>query len=322
MSKTKQPSKKQAANDSSNDKTIISENRRLELTNLNKIFWPDEGYTKGDLINYYEKVADYILPYLKNRPLSLKRNPNGIADEGFYHKDAAGAAPAWVKHADIYSDSADKTIHYIICNDKLTLLYLANLGCIEFNPWNSITAKLDNPSYLVIDIDPADKNTFEQVIETAQVVKDVLTKAGAACYCKTSGATGLHVYVPLGNRYDYDIAKEFAHVVASLVQEQLPGFTSLERNLKKRGNNIYIDFLQNRTGQTLAAAYSLRPKKGASVSTPLDWKEVKPGLTPSQFHIHNIIERIEIKGDLFAPVLEKGINLLQCLKALEKYYSF
>ena len=299
-----------------NKKTITVNKHAVELTNLNKTFWPKEGYTKGDLINYYNRIADYILPYLKNRPLSLKRNPNGIHDSGFYHKDAADTAPAWVNRVEVHSESANKIIHYIVCNNKATLLYLANLGCIEMNPWNSATTKLDKPSYLVIDIDPADNNTFEQVIETALVTKEILTKAGAGCYCKTSGASGLHVYVPLGNQYDYNVSKEFAHIVATMVQEQLPGFTSLERNLQKRGNNIYVDFLQNRTGQTLASAYSLRPRDGATVSTPLEWKEVKDGLHPSQFDMNNIMQRIEKKGDLFAPVLGKGVNIAKCLKKL------
>lgn len=295
---------------------LIVGKHTIELTNTNKIFWPKDGYTKGDVIDYYNNMANYILPYLKDRPLSLKRNPNGIDDEGFYQKDAGGNAPSWVKKADIYSDSANKIIHYLVCNDKASLLYLANLGCIEMNPWNSTTKKIDKPSYFVIDIDPSDKNNFDEVIETALVTKAVLDKAGAKSYCKTSGSTGLHVYVPMGNRYDYEIVKNFAHIVASLVQEQL-SFTSLERNLKKRGHKIYVDFLQNRTGQTLASAYSIRPKPGATVSTPLDWKEVKPGLHPSQFTIKNTLQRLQKKGDLFIDVLGKGIDLNKCLHRLQ-----
>jgi len=302
-----------------NNSTITVGKRKLELTNLNKIFWPKEGYTKGDLIAYYDAMADYILPYLKDRPLSLKRNPHGIEDEGFYQKDAGASAPSWVKKANIHSDSADKIIHYLVCNEKATLLYLANLGCIEMNPWNSTTAKLKNPTYLVIDIDPSEKNTFNQVIETALVTREILDKAGVDCYCKTSGATGLHVYIPMGNKYDYETVKNFAHIIASMVQEQLPSFTTLERNLAKRGNKkIYVDFLQNRTGQTLASAYSVRPKQGATVSTPLDWKEVKEGLHPSDFNIHNILQRLEKKGDLFAPVLGGGIDLNKCLQKMEQ----
>jgi bifunctional non-homologous end joining protein LigD len=294
----------------------VIDGHEVPLTNLKKIYWPDEKITKGDLISYYERISPYILPYLKDRPLSLKRNPNGIMDKGFFHKDAGDAAPSWVKKADIYSGANDKIIHYLICNDTASLVYIANLGSIEINPWNSRTEHLDDPDYLVIDLDPADGNTFEQVIETAQVVKDVLVRIGAACYCKTSGATGLHLYIPLGAKYSYEEAKDFGNLIAVTTQQQLPEFTSVERSLSKRGNKIYIDYLQNRKGQTLASAYSVRPKAGATVSTPVEWDEVKPGLHPSQFNIHNIFERLEKKGDLFKGVLGKGIDLKKCMKKL------
>ena len=291
--------------------------KKLAFTHLDKIFWPDEGYTKGDVIDYYNTVYPHIIKYMKDRPESLLRMPNGLADKGFFHKDAGLNAPDWVKHLALYSESANKDINYIICNDKPTLLYLANLGCIEMNPWNSRLKRLDNPDYLVMDIDPSERNTFEQVVETANVIKEILDKAGAASFPKTSGATGIHVYVPLGAKYTYDQAKEFAHVVATMTQQQLPEFTSLERSLSKRGkDNIYIDYLQNRKGQTLSCAYSVRPKPGATVSTPLEWSEVKKGLHPSDFTIKNIIKRIEKKGDLFGGVLLKGIDMLKCLKKL------
>ena len=290
----------------------------VNVTNRHKIFWPDEGYTKGDVIDYYDKISKYILPHLKNRPLSLKRNPNGIRDEGFYHKDAGENAPEYVDVYKVESESSNKIIDYIVGNNKATLLYLANLGCIEINPWNSTTQKPDHPSWMVIDIDPSDKNKFSDVVDVALVTKDVLDKAGVKCYCKTSGASGLHVYVPMKNKYDYDTVKDFAHIVASLVQEQLPRTTSLERSLKKRGSKIYVDYLQNRSGQTLASVYSLRPRKGATVSTPLDWKEVNHKLHPSQFTIENILARVEKKGDLFKPVLTGSTNIDKALNALHK----
>ena len=291
--------------------------KKLAFTHLDKVFWPDEGYTKGDVIDYYNTVYPHIIKYMKDRPESLLRMPNGLADKGFFHKDAGLNAPDWVKHVGLYSESANKDINYIICNDKPTLLYLANLGCIEMNPWNSRLKSLDNPDYLVMDIDPSENNTFEQVIETANVIKEILDKAGAVSFPKTSGATGIHVYVPLGAKYTYDQAKEFAHVIATMTQQQLPEFTSLERSLSKRGkDNIYIDFLQNRKGQTLACAYSLRPKPGATVSTPLEWNEVKSGLLPSDFTMKNIMKRVEKKGDLFGGVLLKGIDMMKCLKKL------
>lgn len=291
--------------------------KKPEFSNLDKIFWPEEGYTKGDVINYYNAIYRYIIKYMKDRPESLFRTPNGIKEGGFFQKDAGLAAPDWVKYEALYSESAGKDVHYIICNDKPTLLYLANLGCIEMNPWNSRLGSLDKPDYFVMDIDPSDDNTFEQVIETAQVIKEVLDKAGAVSYPKTSGASGIHIYVPLNAKYTYDQAKEFAHLIAQLAHEQIPDFTSLERNLAKRGTHrIYIDFLQNRIGQTLSCAYSMRPKPHATVSTPLEWKEVKKGLNPTDFTFKNIFRRLEKKGDLFSATLGKGIDMKKCIAKL------
>jgi bifunctional non-homologous end joining protein LigD len=177
---------------------------------------------------------------------------------------------------------------------------------------------LDKPDYLIIDIDPSEKNTFEQVIEAANVVKQVLDKAGAGCYCKTSGASGLHVYVPTGKKYDYDQVKDFAYLICMLASEELPAFTTLERNLQKRGHkHIYMDYLQNRRGQTISSVYSARPKSGATVSTPLLWKEVKSGLSPLEFTIKNIMKRVKRTGDIFTGILGKGIDLNKCLKNLD-----
>jgi bifunctional non-homologous end joining protein LigD len=299
------------------DKERTIAGKKVSLTNLDKIFWPDEGYTKGDLIEYYDKIYKYIGKYLKDRPQSLRRTPNGIKDEGFFHKDAGDNAPEWVDNYPVWSDSADKEINYIVCNNKPTLLYMANMGCIEINPWNSKIDKPDNPDYFVMDIDPSDKNTFDQVVETAHVIREILDRAGCPSYCKTSGATGLHIYVPLAAKYSYEQAREFAHMIAVLTQEELPDFTSLERSLKKRGkDSIYIDYLQNRPGQTLSSVYSARPKPGAPVSTPLDWKEVKPGIDPKNYNIMNIFKRLEKKGDLFAPVLKKGVDIMKAIKKL------
>jgi len=290
----------------------------VSITNRQKIYWPGEGFTKGELIDYYDKVADYILPYLKGRCLSLKRNPNGINDNGFYHKDAGENAPPYVDVFKVKSESNGKIIDYIVCNNKATLLYVANLGCIEINPWNSTTKKIGNPTWMVIDIDPSDKNKFTEVVDTALAVKMILDKGGITSYCKTSGASGLHVYVPLKNKYDYVTVKDFAHIVASLVQEQLPEITTLERSLSKRGPKIYIDYLQNRTGQTLASVYSVRPVPGASVSAPLEWKEVDHKLSPKQFTMQNIFQRLKKKGDLFLPVLNESNSIDKALKALNR----
>ncbi len=299
-----------------NNLTLKIDKHNVHLTNQNKIYFPKDKITKGDVVDYYNRMYKYILPYIKDRPESLRRNPGGIEEEGFFQKDASADTPEWVKTVPIYSESVNKEINYIICDDRATLLYLNNLGCIEINPWFSRLKKLDNPDYCVIDIDPSPKNKFEQVIDAALAVKEVLDKAQANCFCKTSGATGLHVYVPLGAKYSYEEAKDFSHLVAMMAQELLPKTTSLERNLTKRGNMIYMDYLQNRRGQTLACAYSLRPKPGATASAPLQWEEVRKGLHPSQFNITTLPQRVEKTGDLFKGVLGKGIDIRKCLKNL------
>jgi bifunctional non-homologous end joining protein LigD len=294
-------------------KTVNS--KELKLTNLDKIFWPDEGYTKGDLIEYYRKISGYILPYLEGRPESLLRHPNGINGKSFFQKDITRLNAKWLETKNIFSEYNDKNIKYLVCNDKETLIYMANLGCIEINPWFSRIDNLEQPDYFVIDLDP-EEIEFDKVIETAHCVKDVLDKAGALSYCKTSGSTGLHVYIPLAAKYDYDTVKDFAHIIAKLVNNKLPGITSIERSPSKRKHKVYLDYLQNRKGQTLAAPYSVRPRPGAPVATPLEWSEVKSGLKPSDYHIKNIFRRLGQKGDIFQKILADGIDIQKCLENL------
>ncbi|MBD8017922.1 DNA ligase D [Kaistella pullorum] len=289
----------------------------VKFTNLDKIFWPDEKRTKRDLINYYYQVAPYILPYLKGRPQSMNRFPDGIDGESFYFKDVTGKAPKWADTFKYVSDSDGRERKYLVGKDEATLLFMANLGCIEMNPWNSTVEKPDNPTFCIIDLDP-DKNSLDQVIETAQVTKQLLDDMGVPSYCKTSGSTGLHIYIPLANKYTYEESKEFARALVTLVNQELPDITSIERIVKNREGKIYLDFLQNRPHATIAAAYSVRPKPGATVSMPLHWDEVKKGLKMSDFTIKNALERLSSEGDIFKPVLGKGINLEKVLKKFEK----
>ncbi|WP_439556395.1 non-homologous end-joining DNA ligase [Dyadobacter sp.] len=292
--------------------------KKAELTHLDKIYWPDEQITKGELLEYYSNISPYILPYLKNRPLSMRRQPNGIKDEGFFQKDVGDSAPDWVKTEAIHAESTDKMVNYIVCNDVETLLYVANKSCIEMNPWNSTINKLEYPDYIVMDIDPSDKNTFDEVIEVAQAIKALLDQINVEGYCKTSGSSGLHVYIPFNKKYNYDEARDFSEILASMVTEMLPKLTTLERSLSKRKKNqIYVDYLQNRIGQTLACPYSARPKPGATVSAPLEWSEVKQGLRIGDFTIKNILKRVEEKGDLFKGALGKGIDMAKALQKLE-----
>ena len=307
-----------AKKENETDKIYSFGKNKVTVTHFNKIYFPEEKVTKGDVADYYISMAEYILPYLKGRPESLLRNPNGIKGKGFFQKDAADDTPSYVHCKEIHSESTNKEVNYIVCDNVETLVYLNNLGCIEINPWHSTVKDLDNPDYLMIDIDPSDKNTFEQVIEVALTVKKILDKAGAKCFCKTSGSTGMHIYVPTGKKYSYDQVKDFAYLVCMMTNDELKDFTTLERNLQKRGKkHIYMDYLQNRRGQTIASVYSLRPKPGATVSTPLLWEEVKPGLSPKQFTIFNTLDRVKEKGDIFKGVLGKGIDLGKCLENLQ-----
>ncbi|MBJ6748760.1 DNA ligase D [Geomonas anaerohicana] len=299
------------------EELLILDGHRLELSNLDKVFWPDQGYTKGDVINYYRTMAHAMLPHLVDRPESLYRTPNGITEPGFFQKEAGELPPSWITTREIYSKHVDKNIKFFVCQDEATLVYMANLGCIEINPWLSRLQNLDYPDYFVIDLDPEDI-PFAKVIETALAVREVLERAGAVSFPKTSGATGIHIYVPLGAKYDYDAAGEFARVIATLVHHKVPEFTSILRSPKLRQKKVYLDFLQNKPGQTLAAPYSIRPRPGATVSAPLKWEEVQRGLDPSQFTIATMPRRLEHLGDLFAGVLGPGIDLEQCIENLER----
>lgn len=281
----------------------------LKFTNLSKLYWPKEKISKRDLLNYYYQVAPYILPYLKDRPQSMNRHPDGITGQSFYFKDITGKAPDWLETYIYHSEADGRDRKYLVGKDDASLLYMASLGCIEMNPWHSRVQSDDYPDWCIMDLDPGSKSTFNQVIETALVTKNILDSMGADCYVKTSGSTGMHIYIPLGAKYTYDQSKEFARVVASLVQQELPKITSIERTVKDRRGKLYVDFLQNRPQATVSAPYSVRPKPGATVSMPLHWEEVKKGLKMTDFTIYNALERIKSEGDLFKPVLGKGINL-------------
>lgn len=307
------------------DKTQVREveGHELKFTNLDKIYWPvaksaglKKAITKRDMLNYYYQVAPYILPYLEDRPQSLNRFPNGIRGKGFYQKDVTGKVPDWV---DTYlyhrSDEPDVDRHFLVPRSEADVMLIASMGCIEMHPWSSRTKSPDNPDWCLIDLDPG-RNTFDEVIQAARVTHDILESVGIPSYCKTSGSTGLHIYVPLGAKYSYKESQQFARTIVTYVHEELPSFTSLERIVSKRRGKMYLDFLQNRPQATLAAPYSLRPKPGAPVSMPLHWDEVKKGLKILDFNINNAMARIREVGDIFKPVLGKGIDLEKYSKKL------
>ena len=270
------------------------------------------------MFNYYYQVAEYILPYLKDRPMSLNRFPGGITGKGFYQKDVTGKAPDWAKTFAHTTDDG-KNNNYLVGNDEATLLWMATLGCIEMNPWFSRIQSPDNPDYCVIDLDP-DKNTFDQVIQTALHIKEMLDAIDVPSYCKTSGSTGMHIYIPLHGKYTYDQSQMFARIIVEKVHQELSEFTSIERKISARKGKMYLDFLQNRPGATIACPYSLRPKPGATVSMPLAWDEVKTGLKMSDFTIFNAVDRLKETGDLFHGALDEGIDLMKAVKKAKEVF--
>ncbi len=288
----------------------------IKFTNLDKVFWPKEGYTKRDLLNYYYGVVPFLLPHLQERPQSLNRYPNGIRGKSFFQKDVTGKAPDWIELFP-YTTNEGEDKNYMLCNKEADLLYMVNLGCIEIHPWSSTRKKPQHPDWCLIDLDPGSKSTFEDVIEVAQAVKKVLDEIGINGYCKTSGSTGMHIYIPLLPKYSYDECQLLGRWIATEVNEQMPGITSIERTVKNRSGKLYIDFLQNRPGATLAAPYSVRPRPGATVSMPLHWEEVKKGLSLQDFTIRNALKRLNKEGDLFKPVLTEGTDLKKVLRSLE-----
>ncbi|MGZ8544498.1 MAG: DNA ligase D [Flavisolibacter sp.] len=304
----------------------------IKFTNLSKVFWPAEHavlkarsrtgtpITKRDLINYYYQVAPFILPYIKDKPQTLNRHPHGINGQSFYQKDVKGKAPDWIETYPYYSHADQKEKEFLVCTHEASLLYIASLGCIEINPWSSRRQNPDNPDWCIIDLDP-DKNSFEQVIEAANITKKVLDSIGVPSYPKTSGSTGIHIYIPFGAKYSYEHSKEFGRSLMKIVHAEIPGFTSIERKTADRKGCIYLDFLQNRPQATVAAPYSLRPKPGAPVSMPLLWEEVKKGLKMTDFHIHNAMDRLKETGDIFKPVLGKGIELEKAIKKMKEVFN-
>ncbi|MDQ2945617.1 MAG: DNA ligase D, partial [Acidobacteriota bacterium] len=288
-----------------------------KFNNLQKIFFPKDGVTKGDVIQYYDDVAEFILPHLEDRPLSLKRYPNGIHAQYFFQKNVADKKfPEWIRTEPIASESQDHLIHYVIANDKPTLLYLANLGCIDQNPWMSRVGSLDNPDFVLIDLDPYDCS-YDQIVDAALLTRTALDEIGLEGYPKTTGGDGMHIYIPLEPIYTYDQVRSFAEVLWHLVVARQPDLFTTPRSVahRKKGR-VYFDYLQIGKSKTIAAPYVLRSHDGAPVATPLAWKEVKKGLTPGKFTIRNAVARFSKLGDLFGGVLTNKQRLEEPIQRL------
>jgi bifunctional non-homologous end joining protein LigD len=293
------------------------EGHHLKFSNLDKLFYPKDGWKKRHLLDFYDRVSPWLLPHLKDRPLSLKRYPNGIGEEFFFQKNASAHFPDWMHCEPIQEGHPVKTNHYPVAQDRASLLYLVNLGCIDQNPWMSRIGTLENPDWMLLDLDPVD-TSFDRIVEAALLVKELLAQLGLRGYPKTTGGDGMHVYVPLEPIYTYEQVRSFAELVTHLAVGREPDLFTTPRSVEKRKKDrVYFDYLQIGTGKTIAAPYVLRAYDGAPVATPLDWAEVKRGIKPTDFRIDNAVERFEKVGDLFAPVLQGGQRIEDALARLQ-----
>lgn len=293
--------------------------RPVRFSNLDKVFWPAHGYTKRDLIRYYDQVAAHLLPYLHERPAHLLRYPDGVGGKAFYQKDLPDHAPDWIEIEEIASGHRGETIRYLIVNDQAALLFAANLGSIDIHPWLSLRTRRDRPDWAVFDLDPGG-GPFTEVVRLARAFGKVLRGIGLRPYLKTSGATGLHVYVPIEPLYPYEVVRQFAEAVSTHVAGEHREIATVERTTARRGGRVYLDFLQNRRGQTVVPPYAARPVPAASVSTPLDWDELDGNLRPERFTIRSLPERLDRLGDLFAGTLHDRQPLLPAIEKFRDRY--
>jgi bifunctional non-homologous end joining protein LigD len=299
---------------------IRSGKRTLKLSNLDKPFWPDEGITKGDLLAYYQAVAPVLVPHLKDRPFTLRRYPNGAYEDAFFQKDAPKGMPEWIATARIQVTTRDtprqkRWINAPLVNDELALLWMVNMGCIDMNAWYSRVDRLERPDFVLFDLDPSPDVGFAETVQVALLVKEALDALGLQSFPKTSSADGMHVLVPIERRHTYDDTRRFSEIVAGAIARSYPKLATTQwAKAKRRG--VLIDANQNGEGKTIASAYSVRPRPGAPVSTPLRWDEVQPGLDPSRFTMEVVQERVAKHGDLFEPVLTVRQRLNDALKAL------
>jgi bifunctional non-homologous end joining protein LigD len=288
----------------------------IPLSNLDKPFWPEDGYTKGDLIEYYRAISPWLLPYLEDRPVVLTRYPDGIHGKSFFQKNAPGFQPEWIRTETIWSEGSEREIDYFVARDVASLVYLANLGTIPLHIWASRLPSLDTPDWCVLDLDPKDA-PFEDVIKIAKAIRSLCDEIDLPTFVKTSGSSGLHVIIPLGGQLDYQQSRSLGQVLAQLIVGDLPDIATIVRTPSKREGKVYIDFLQNGRGRLVVAPFSVRPLPEAPVSAPLRWREVKKGLTIQKFNIKTMPRRVKaLKEDPFEGLLETRPDLLDALEKL------
>jgi bifunctional non-homologous end joining protein LigD len=288
------------------------------FSNQNKVFWPDEKYTKGDLIEYYRAISPWLLPYLRDRPVVLTRYPDGIKGKSFFQKDAPGFIPEWLRTERMWSEDTQRDIDYFVCDNVESLLYLANMGTIPLHVWGSRAASLERADWCILDLDPKDA-PFTHVVKVARLVKDLCDEIGLEAFIKTSGSTGLHVMLPLARLVTYEQARQLGGLLARVVANELPDIATVTRQVGKRGGRVYLDYVQNGHGRLLVAPFSVRPLPGAPVSMPLEWREVTPKLDIRKFTIKNAPARMKkLKGDPLLPVLEVQPDLVGVLERLNE----
>ena len=299
-------------------KTPVKRDEDLKITNPDKIFWPEDGYTKGDLIEYYRSVSKHMLPYLRDRPVVLTRFPDGIHGKSFFQKDAPDYAPSWLRTETVYSEGSERDLAYFIADDERSLLFLANAGSIPLHIWASRVATLEKPDWCVLDLDPKDA-PFTDVVKVALAAREICDEIGMPVYVKTSGSSGLHLLLPMGRQCTHDQSRMIGEMIARAIVNAAPDIATITRVINKREGRVYIDYLQNGHGKLLVAPYCVRPLIGAPVSTPITWKEVNSRLDIRKFTIRTLPPRLaKQKADPIRPVLEEVPDLVAVLNALQK----
>jgi bifunctional non-homologous end joining protein LigD len=307
---------------SSSAASAASAVKSVQFSNLKKVFWPKEGYTKGDLIDYYRAISPWLLPYLKDRPVVLTRFPDGIEGKSFYQKDAPDHVPSWIRTVPIWSEDTQRNIRYFVCDNVETLEYIINMGVIPLHIWNSRVGSLELPDWCVIDLDPKEA-PFKDVITCALALKEICDQISMPSYVKTTGKTGLHILLPLGRQFTYEQCRVIGELLSRLVINKVGNnVATITRQVTRRGDKVYLDYLQNRHGQLIVSPYSVRPLPGATVSTPLEWREVNYDLNPRDFNISNAVERLEqFAVDPVLGVLTPAPDIARSLSALSRSSS-
>lgn len=291
----------------------------VTLTHLDKIYFPKTGYTKRDVLSYYASVSPYLLPFLRDRPLVLHRYPNGIASSAFYQKEAGATTPAWMRTVEIFSESKGKKIHYFVVDDLASLLYTVNLGCIEQNPFSARTESLEKPDYMFVDLDPNDGTNFARVTEAAKAIGIALKQAGLDFYLKTSGATGMHIFIPIVPKYSYEQIRSFLEIVGRVAAANAKDLLTRTFRVHERPQNtVFVDIRQNSYAQSLASVFSIRPREGAPVSTPVSLQELKAGFKPERWNIKTVLQHLQSRAQLWKDFWSNPQTLESAIDSMEK----